>query len=34
MMEAMALEAFALTGCPLPAYRRADTPVALRRLGE
>jgi hypothetical protein len=34
MMEAMALEAFALTGQPLPAYRRADTPVALRRLGE
>jgi hypothetical protein len=34
MMEGLALEAFALTGRPLPAYRRADTPVALRRLGE
>lgn len=34
MMWPLALEAFALTGQPLPEYRRANTPVALRRLGE
>ena len=34
MMEPLAREAFALSGQPLPAYRRADSPVVLRRLGE
>jgi hypothetical protein len=34
MMWPLALEAFALTRRPLPEYRRFDTPVALRRLGE
>ena len=32
MMWPLALEAFSLTGRPFPAYRRAETPVALRRL--
>jgi hypothetical protein len=34
MMWPLALEAFGLSGQPLPTYRRADSPVALRRLGE
>ena len=34
MMEPLAREAFVLSGRPLPTYRRADCPVALRRLGE
>jgi hypothetical protein len=34
MMEPLALAAFALSGRPLPTYRRAESPVALRRLGE
>lgn len=34
MMWPLALEAFALSGRPQPEYRRADAPVALRRLGE
>lgn len=34
MMWPLALEAFALTRQPLPEYRRAEAPVALRRLGE
>jgi len=33
MMWPLALEAFSLTGCRFPAYPRAETPVALRRLG-
>jgi hypothetical protein len=33
MMWPLALEAFALTGRPFPVYRRAEAPVALRRLG-
>jgi hypothetical protein len=33
MMWPLALEAFSLTGHPLPAYRRLETPVSLRRLG-
>lgn len=32
MMEPLTLEAFALAGLPLPAYARAETPVAVRRL--
>jgi hypothetical protein len=32
MMWPLALEAFSLTGRPLPGYRRAETPVVLRRL--
>jgi hypothetical protein len=32
MMWPLALEAFSLTGRPLPGYGRAETPVALRRL--
>jgi hypothetical protein len=32
-MWPLALEAFSLLGRPLPDYRRADIPVALRRLG-
>jgi hypothetical protein len=34
MMEPLALEAFALSGRPLPTYGRAESPVSLRRLGE
>ena len=34
MMEPLALEAFALSGRSWPAYRRAESPVCLRRLGE
>jgi len=34
MMWPLALEAFSLSGRPLPEYRRADAPVALRRLRE
>jgi hypothetical protein len=34
MMEPLALEAFALSGRPLPNYDRGESPVALRRLGE
>jgi len=34
MMEPLATEAFAISGRPLPTYRRAECPVALRRLGE
>ena len=34
MMDSLAREAFALSGRPLPTYRRADAPVAVRRLGE
>lgn len=34
MMWPLALEAFALAGRPQPEYRRAEAPVALRRLGE
>ncbi len=34
MMEPLALEACALSGQPLPSYRRAESPVAVRRLGE
>lgn len=34
MMEPLALEAFALSGRPLPTYKRAEAPVKLRRLGE
>ena len=33
MMWPLALEAFSLTGQPLPPYRRAETPIVLRRLG-
>jgi hypothetical protein len=33
MMWPLALEAYALSERPMPAYRRADTPVTLRRLG-
>jgi hypothetical protein len=33
MMWPLAVEAFSLTGHPFPAYLRAETPVALRRLG-
>ncbi len=32
MMWPLALEAFSLVGRPLPDYRRAETPVAIRRL--
>jgi hypothetical protein len=34
MMWSLAIEAFSLAGRPLPGYRRAETPVALRRLRE
>jgi hypothetical protein len=34
MIEPLSREAFALSGQPLPAYRRADSPVVLRRVGE
>jgi hypothetical protein len=34
MMDPLALEAFDLSGRPVPTYRRSDAPVALRRLGE
>jgi hypothetical protein len=34
MMWPLAVEAFSLTGQPLPAYARAEAPVARRRLGE
>jgi hypothetical protein len=34
MMWPLALEAFSLAGRSMPAYRRAEAPVALRRLGE
>lgn len=34
MMWSLASEAFALSGRAQPTYRRAETPVALRRLGE
>jgi hypothetical protein len=34
MMESLAEEAFSLAGRPRPTYSRAETPVALRRLGE
>lgn len=34
MMEPLALEAFALAGRSCPAYRRAESPACLRRLGE
>jgi hypothetical protein len=34
MMEPLALEAFALSGQALPTYTRAESPIALRRLGE
>ena len=33
MMWPLAVEAFSLSGRPMPAYRRAEAPVALRRLG-
>jgi hypothetical protein len=33
MMEGLAREAWALTGRPLPDYRRADAPVRVRPLG-
>ena len=34
MMEPLSREAFALSGRRLPTYRRAQSPVTLRRLGE
>jgi hypothetical protein len=34
MMWPLAVEAFSLSGRPMPAYRRAEAPVAVRRLGE
>jgi hypothetical protein len=34
MMWPLAVEAFSLSGRPTRAYRRADAPVVLRRLGE
>jgi hypothetical protein len=34
MMWPLAVEAFSLTGRPLPAYGRGEAPVALRRLRE
>ncbi len=34
MMEALTLEAFALSGQPPAVYSRAQTPVAVRSLGE
>jgi hypothetical protein len=34
MVDALSLDAFALAGRPLPAYTRAESPVAVRRLGE
>ena len=33
MMWPLAVEAFSLSGRPMPIYRRAEAPVALRRLG-
>lgn len=33
MMAFLTREAFALSGRPLPTYRRTEAPVALRRLG-
>jgi hypothetical protein len=33
MMEGLATEAWALTGRPLPDYRRAEAPVRVRALG-
>ena len=32
MMWPLAVEAFALSGCPLPGYRRTEAPVTVRRL--
>jgi hypothetical protein len=34
MMEPLALEAIALSGLSMPTYRREESPVRLRRLGE
>jgi hypothetical protein len=33
MMWPLAVEAFSLTGRPMPVYRREEAPVARRRLG-
>jgi len=34
MVDALTLEAYAISGHAWPAYRRAESPVRLRRLGE